>query len=67
MIKKADLKYSILVYPIKINNEIKYDIYDGLHRLSKAIQNKFEEINAIIISDKILSSARVGDSSKWPT
>lgn len=52
-IQKADLRYAILV------NSTGDDVFDGLHRLSKAFVNRKENIKTKIVTRDILQKALI--------
>jgi len=55
-ILEANLSYAVIIH-IDSDNEL--DILDGLHRLSKVVMNKHTTIKAKILTDEILSKARI--------
>lgn len=56
-IERADLSYPIIITPT--NN-----IADGLHRLTKAVMEKREKINAYIFDKEIMDRFKIGRISK---
>jgi hypothetical protein len=66
-INEADLSYPIMIHA---NLDEKGKIYggsvvDGIHRLTKAVLNKKEHINAYIFDDKLMSKFLVDDQGDW--
>lgn len=55
-IQKADLSYPIIV------SEDTHELFDGAHRLSKAVLNKIPTINGYIIPNYILRLCKIDDS-----
>lgn len=78
-IMDANLKYPIILtipedIPVHENDEFisyvtrikgKYDVVDGMHRLSKANIMKLETIKSVIVPWDILKKARIGSVSSY--
>ena len=56
-VEKADLKYPILIGKLKS----KWVVYDGAHRLTKAVEENRNNIKAIKVSDYILNKCKIDD------
>jgi len=56
-VKKADLKYPILIGKM----DDKWVVYDGAHRLTKAVEEDRKNIKAIKVSNYILNKCKIKD------
>lgn len=56
-VEKADLKYPILIGKLKS----KWVVYDGVHRLTKAVEEDRNNIKSIKVSDYILNKCKIDD------